>query len=236
MIQIEGKNLSLGYEGEPIVRDFSFSVESGDYLCIVGENGSGKSTFVKTILGLVSPLKGKVEYKNGFKRSDIGYLQQESLIMRDFPSSVMEVVLSGALNRKRGSLLYTKEEKKRAKDILKELSVERLEKSSFQELSGGERQRVLLSRALMATDKMILLDEPVASLDMKSSYELYRTLDELNRNGITILMVTHDIHPALNDATRILHFEKDAYFFGTKEEYFDSPMGIEFMHEAGHDD
>lgn len=236
MIQIKGSSLSLGYEGKAIVRPFSFEIESGDYISIVGENGSGKSTFIKTILGLVEPIDGRVEYQNGFSKKDIGYLPQESDIMRDFPSSVFEVVLSGSLNRRKFSILYTKEEKERARETLRRLSIDRLEKESFQSLSGGERQRVLLARALMAADKMLLLDEPVTALDMKASFELYRTLHDLNGDGVTILLVTHDIHPALNDSNKIMHFSDSDVVFLDKEAYFSSPVGKEFMHEAFHDD
>lgn len=234
MTLIRGTDLTLGYDGQGIISGLSFSVNDGDYLCIVGENGSGKSTFVKTVLGLVEPLKGTIEYCGGLKRNEIGYFPQVSGIQRDFPSSVMEVVLSGCLNRHH-SLFYTRAEKKRAEEELCRLGMDRYSSSSFQELSGGQQQRVLLARALMATEKLLFLDEPVTGLDPKTSSELYEIVDSLNRNGITIMMVTHDIHPALNDARTILHLSHNGYFFGPKEKYFLSPMGMEFMKEAGHD-
>ena len=159
-----GRNLTLGYEGQAIVSGLSFSVDEGDYLCIVGENGSGKSTFIKTVLGLVEPLKGSIEYCGGLKKNEIGYLPQVSGIQRDFPSSVMEVVLSGCLNRKRRILGYSGEEKEKGRKELRRLGMEDYIQASFQELSGGQQQRVLLARALMATEKLIFLDEPVAGL------------------------------------------------------------------------
>ncbi len=235
MTLIEGKDLTLGYEGQAIITSLSFTVAEGDYLCIVGENGSGKSTFVKTVLSLVEPLGGTIEYKGGLRKNEIGYLPQSSGIQRDFPSSVMEVVLSGCLNRHRKLFGYTREEKERAGENLERLGMDRYAHASFQELSGGQQQRVLLSRALMATEKLIFLDEPASSLDPATSSELYALLRLLNSSGITIMMVTHDIHPALNDARTILHLSHGRYFFGTKERYFESDLGRAFLKEAGHD-
>lgn len=232
---INAHDISLGYEGESILDHLSFSVSESDYLCIVGENGSGKSTLVKTILGLIEPIKGKVEYGDGLKRSEIGYLPQKSAIQRDFPSSVMEVVLSGTLNRHKRLFGYSKEEKAKAESILTRLGMDKYIKASYQELSGGQQQRVLLSRALMATEKVLLLDEPVTGLDVKATSELYGLLRELNANGTSLIMVTHDIHPALNDAKTILHLAEGSYFFAAKEEYFTSAFGKEFLEEAGHD-
>ena len=232
---IEGNNITIGYEGEPVLSGLSFTVNEGDYLCIVGENGSGKSTFIKTVLSLISPLAGTILFENGLKQNEIGYLPQQSGIQRDFPSSVMEVVLSGCLNRHRRLFGYSKEEKERAVYELSRLGMEGRRLSPFQELSGGQQQRVLLARALMATDKLLLLDEPSAALDAASTAELYGIIGSLNDSGTAIMMVTHDIHPALNAADTILHLSHGSYFFGTKDEYFRSGMGRTFLKEAGHD-
>ena len=234
MILISGHDLTLGYDGQPIIKNLSFSVKQGDYLCIVGENGSGKSTFVKAVLSLIEPLHGEIVYSGGLKKNEIGYLPQQSGIQRDFPSSVMEVVLSGCLNRHRKLFGYSESEKRKADEELDRLGMREYRHASFQELSGGQQQRVLLARALMATEKLLFLDEPVTGLDPKTASELYEIVDNLNRSGITIMMVTHDIHPALNDARTILHLSHSGYFFGSKEDYFRSPMGMLFMKEAGH--
>lgn len=231
---IECKNLYLGYEDGAIIENLSFFAEVGDYLCIVGENGSGKSTLVKTLLGLITPLKGSIEYSKGLNSKEIGYLPQQSAIQRDFPSSVMEVVISGCLNRHKGLFGYTKAEKSRAMESLIKLGMESRAKDSYQDLSGGQQQRVLLARALMATEKLVLLDEPVTGLDPKAASDLYAIIRKLNEEGITVLMVTHDIHPALNDAKTILHLSQESYFFGNKEEYFASELGKRFLKEAGH--
>ena len=230
---LEARNLTLGYEGQEVVRDIDFTLEEGNYLCIVGDNGAGKSTLVKAILGLIRPMSGSLDFHIG--KGGIGYLPQQSGIQRDFPSSVLEVVLSGCLNRHRHLFGYTSDEKRKALYELGRLGMDGCVGASFQDLSGGQQQRVLLARALMATEKLLLLDEPVTGLDPRTTSELYDIVDELNRGGITIMMVTHDIHPALNDARTILHLSQGRYFFGPKESYFGSDLGKVFMKEAGHD-
>ena len=232
---IKGDDITIGYEGEPVVSHLSFSVKSGDYLCIVGENGSGKSTFVKTVLGLIPTLSGEIVFSSSLRQDSIGYLPQKSQIQRDFPSSVMEIVLSGCLNRHRRLFGYSRKEKAEAERIISRLGLDKLSCSSFQELSGGQQQRTLLARALMATERLILLDEPVTGLDPQATSELYTLIRKLKADGITVMMVTHDIHPALNDANMILHFSHDGYFFGDKNTYFDSDSGRKFLKEAGHD-
>lgn len=235
MMLLEGRDLTIGYDGEAIVEKLSFSVQEGDYLCIVGENGSGKSTFVKTVLGLVDPVGGRVE--RSLSQREIGYLPQQAGIQRDFPSSVMEVVLSGCLNRHRGLFGYTRAERKRAREALSCLGMGDKADASYQELSGGQQQRVLLARALMATEKLLLLDEPVASLDTRTSSEFYAIVERLNRQGTAIMMVTHDIHPLINSARTVLHFSHGgSCFFGGKEEYLESEPGKMFLKEAGHAD
>ena len=231
---IEGNDITIGYEGDPVLSGLSFHVDEGDYLCIVGENGSGKSTFIKTVLSLIPPLAGRIVFGSGLKRNEIGYLPQQSGIQRDFPSSVMEVVLSGCLNRHRRLFGYSKEERERAVYELSRLGMEEKRLSSFQELSGGQQQRVLLARSLMATDRLLLLDEPSSGLDAAATAELYGIIDSLHASGAAIMMVTHDIHPALNSASTILHLSHGGYFFGTKDDYFRSEMGRIFLREAGH--
>ena len=191
MTLIRGTDLTLGYDGQGIISGLSFSVDDGDYLCIVGENGSGKSTFVKTVLGLVEPLKGTIEYCGGLKRNEIGYFPQVSGIQRDFPSSVMEVVLSGCLNRHH-SLFYTRAEKKRAEEELCRLGMDRYSSSSFQELSGGQQQRVAIARAVAAKPPIIMADEPTGNLDSRSGAEIMQQLIELNKGGTSIILITHD--------------------------------------------
>ena len=212
-------NLSLGYEGKEIIGNLSFEVNEGDYLCIVGENGSGKSTLMKTILGLNSPLGGSVTTGGGLKQTEIGYLPQQTDVQRDFPASVWEIVLSGCQNRQGFRPFYGKAEKALAKKNMEKLGLTQLSGRCYRELSGGQQQRVLLARALCATKKMLLLDEPVSGLDPKVTAEMYEIIKELNeKDGITIIMISHDIEAALTYADKILHIGKSV-FFGSAEEY-----------------
>ncbi len=222
------QNLSLGYDGIEIIKNLSFDVNSGDYLCIVGENGSGKTTLMKTLLGLQSPMHGKVIVENGLKQNEIGYLPQQTVVQRDFPASVWEVVLSGCQGRCGLRPFYNKEEKKLAKKNIEKMGLSGLEKRCYRELSGGQQQRVLLARALCAAKKILLLDEPVSGLDPRVTAEMYALIENLNRKeGITIIMISHDISAAVRYASHILHMG-DTEFFGTKAEYLNSAVGRSF--------
>ena len=229
MPQIVCENASLGYDGKPIVTGLNFTVNAGDYLCIVGENGSGKSTLMKTILNLTPPLAGSI-YMEGLKPTQIGYLPQQTQVQRDFPASVLEIVLSGFQGQRGWRPFYTKEEKAAASANLKKLGLEGFERRCYRELSGGQQQRVLLARALCATQKCLLLDEPISGLDPKATAQMYEIIEQLHREGITIIMISHDLGAALADATHILHIGKHL-FFGTKESYLHSGIGQAFLNE-----
>ena len=232
MPQIVCENASLGYDGKPIVTGLSFTVNAGDYLCIVGENGSGKSTLMKTILNLTPPLAGSI-YMEGLKPTQIGYLPQQTQVQRDFPASVLEIVLSGFQGQRGWRPFYTKEEKATADANLKKLGLEGFQRRCYRELSGGQQQRVLLARALCATQKCLLLDEPISGLDPKAAAQMYEIIQQLHREGITIIMISHDVGVALADATHILHIGKHL-FFGTKEGYLHSGIGRAFLSEEEH--
>lgn len=227
---ISCKNVSLGYEGRTVVKDLTFSVNSGDYLCIVGENGSGKSTLMKTVLRLCKPISGEIVMGEGLSQSEIGYLPQQTEIQKDFPASVWEIVLSGCLNRRAFCPFYGKEEKQRAKAIMEKVGVSDIEKKSYRELSGGQQQRVLLARALCAASKLIFLDEPVAGLDPIAMGKMYEIISRLNKEeGITVMMISHDIETSVKYASHILHIGERPLFFGTKEEYLKSDVGKKYL-------
>ncbi len=231
MSQIICKNVSLGYEGKVVTEQLNFEVHHGEYLCIVGENGAGKSTLMKALLGLKAPITGTISTGDGFCPNEIGYLPQQTVVQRDFPASVWEIVLSGCLSRCQRRPFYGKEEKKLAGAVMEKLAIGNLKKKCYRELSGGQQQRVLLARALCAAKKALLLDEPVAGLDPKAAAEMYEIIDWLNREeGITIIMVSHDIGAAVKYATHILHVDYVPKFFGKKEEYVQSGKG--FWHEG----
>lgn len=230
MALIQCDNISIAYEGQTVVYDLSFAIHQGNYLCIVGENGSGKSTLVKTLLGLKSPSKGKIILGDGLKQQEIGYLPQQNDVQKDFPASVYEVVLSGRLNSRGIRPFYTAADKKTAMDNMKLLGIEELAGKCFRDLSGGQKQRVLLARALCATKKMLLLDEPVTGLDPIVTAEFYQLIQEVNRkSGIAVVMVSHDIESAVRDASHILHLHETALFFGTAEDYKHSAIGRQFL-------
>ena len=226
MSQIVCKNLVLGYEKHAVAEDINFSVNQGDYLCILGENGSGKSTLIKTLLGLTKPLSGEIQFGERLSAKEIGYLPQQTLTQRDFPASVWEIVRSGCLNRIGFRPFYSAAEKEIARENMELLGITSLANKCYRELSGGQQQRVLLARALCATRKMLLLDEPVAGLDPKATAELYEVIYELNqKHGTTIIMVSHDIMAAVPYASHVLHLSNKPLFFGTKDDYIKSPVG-----------
>lgn len=222
------KDLSLGYDGHEIVHGLNFEVNAGDYLCIVGENGSGKSTLMRTILGLQAPVSGKVLTGEGLKQNEIGYLPQQTVVQRDFPASVWEIVLSGCQNQMGLRPFYGREEKRIAREAIEKMGLTKLTKRCYREMSGGQQQRVLLARALCATQKLLLLDEPVSGLDPKVTAEMYELIEQLNRDGVTVIMISHDIAAAVRYASHILHIGKDV-FFGTREAYLQSEAGNLFL-------
>ena len=223
MAQLKCENLTLGYEDHAVLSNLDFSVNAGDYLCIVGENGSGKSTLMKTVLGLIKPLGGKVSWGDGLRENEIGYLPQQTLVQRDFPATVWEIVLSGCQGRVRRRPFYGREEKEIARQAIEKMGITSFVKRCYRELSGGQQQRVLLARALCATQKLLLLDEPVSGLDPKVTQDMYALIQKLNQEGITIIMISHDIAAAVRYATHLLHVGSQV-FFGTKAEYMDSAL------------
>ena len=229
-------DVSVGYEGKPVASHLSLSLQEGDYLCIVGENGAGKSTLMKTLLNLRAPIEGSIVFSDQIARNEIGYLPQQTQVQRDFPATVWEVVLSGCLNRSGLRPFYTKAQKQTAEDWIARLDITDLKNRSYRALSGGQQQRVLLARALCATKKLIVLDEPVAGLDPIVTADLYALIQRINReNGITVIMVSHDIGAALQYATHILQVSGDSNFFGTVEDYRQSELGKLFLGKAGED-
>lgn len=223
------RELCLGYEGTKVVEGLKFTVDTGDYLYVVGENGSGKSTLMKTILRLRSPLSGEIIMGEGLRQTEIGYLPQQTAAQRDFPASVREIVMSGCLNRSGNRPFYTREEKALALENMKKLGISELSGRCYRELSGGQQQRVLLARALCATKKLLLLDEPVAGLDPKAASDMYSVIGRLNReDGVTVIMISHDIEAAVKYASHILHIGHKPLFYGTAAEYIQSPVGKAF--------
>ena len=230
MAILKCENLSFSYEGRVVLHDVNFQVDTGDYLCVVGENGSGKSTLIKGLLGLKAPDGGRIIHGDGLKPNEIGYLPQQTQLQRDFPASVREVVLSGCLNGIGRRFRYSTTDRERAGMNMERMGIEELADESYQALSGGQQQRVLLARALCATKKLLLLDEPVTGLDPKASSEMYNIIKLINLcDAISVIMVSHDIHEAVRYATKILHLGHSQLFFGTAGEYRESAQARRFL-------
>ena len=219
MAQITCRDLSIGYDGRAIRNHINFSLHKGNYLCVIGENGSGKSTLMKTLLHLLPPVSGSVLLGDGLGSNEIGYLPQQTVIQKDFPASVREIVLSGCQNHCGIRPFYNKEEKRLSEEMMDKLQITHFRNRCYRELSGGQQQRVLLARALCATKKILLLDEPVSGLDPKVTEEMYRLIEQLNHvDQITIIMISHDIREAVKYASHVMSLGEDI-FYGTKQEY-----------------
>lgn len=225
---ISCENLTLAYDSGVVASDVNFSVEAGNYLCIVGENGSGKSTLVKSILGLHPVHSGTLHVSAEARKSGIGYLPQHTPAQRDFPASVKEIVRSGCLRRAGMRPFFRASDKKLAEEAMVRMDIDHLASRCYRELSGGQQQRVLLARAFCATGQLILLDEPIAGLDPLAMIEMYNMIADMNREGVAVVMVSHDVAAAVNYASHILHLGKTTSFFGTTEEYLTTPVGQQF--------
>lgn len=232
MALISCKNASFDYDGNTVVSGLNFEVDTGDYLCVVGENGSGKSTLVKGLLHLKNPQSGEIIYGEGLKSTEIGYLPQQTAAQKDFPASAYEVVISGLLGSKGFSPFYSKADKAAAKSNMELLKVTDLAKKCYRELSGGQQQRVLLARALCATEKLLLLDEPVAGLDPIATNDLYAAVEQINKQGVTVIMVSHDVKTAVEYANKILHLNNEQAYFGDTAGYVESEVGRVFLGTA----
>lgn len=226
---ISCQDAALGYENKAVLEHLDIKIMEGEYICVIGENGSGKSTLIKSLLGLLKPVSGTVQINRSIGKGAVGYLPQQTQIQRNFPVSTMEVVLSGFLNDMRFRPFYKKKEKQEARYHLEHLGIAGLEKKCYGELSGGQQQRVLLARALCAADRILVLDEPVTGLDPMAANTLYESMELLHREGMAVVMVTHDMGNALKYADKILHISNDGYFFGTVEEYKQSDYAQMFL-------
>ena len=228
LIQCTGAG--FGYEHIDAVSDVTMEILPGDYIGVVGENGAGKSTFIKGLLGLLKPTSGSISMAEELKRTGVGYLPQQTAAQKDFPATVWEVVLSGTLSRAGYRPFYSREEKELARMNMEKLGIEDLKKKCFRDLSGGQKQRVLIARALCATEKLLILDEPITGLDPSAAQEFYQVVRGLNRErGVAIVMVSHDVQNMVRQAKKILHLKQKVLFYGIVEEYRRSPLGRSFL-------
>lgn len=224
------KDVSLGYENREVASGINLEVYPGDYLCIVGENGSGKSTLIKGLAGLIRPLRGQITVAPALREESIGYLPQQTAAQKDFPATVSEVVISGCLKRRGFLPFYSADEKRLARKNMKKLGIDSMARRCFRELSGGQKQRVLLARALCATEKLLILDEPTTGLDPTAVAEMYQLIQKLNREDhVAVIMVSHDIMNILSQAKTVLHLKQQPLFYGTVQDYRKSETGRGFL-------
>lgn len=228
MAQLICKNVSVGNEGKVLFSGLTFEVQKGEYLCILGENGSGKTTLMKTLLGLQAPLEGEIRFSDGLNQKEIAYLPQQTMVQRDFPASVEEIVRTGLLGRMGLFPFYRKKDRRLAEMAMEKMGILSLRGQSYRKLSGGQQQRVLLARALCATQKLILLDEPVTGLDPQATEKLYQQIGQLNQEGITVIMISHDLSAAIRYASHILYLG-DSLFYGRTEDFLHSKEGEWFV-------
>jgi len=221
---VQCSDLGFSYENRMVCEQINLNINEGDYLCVVGQNGSGKSTFIKGLVGLKAPAKGKIDFCE-MTRSDIGYLPQQTAAQKDFPASVQEVVLSGTR-----ALFYGAKEKRLAKEKMEQMEIADLADRSFRDLSGGQQQRVLLARALCAAKKLLVLDEPATGLDPIVTEQMYELIAQQNQQyGMSVVMVSHDVSSALWYADHILHLENSMRFFGTTEQYLETSYAAQLL-------
>ena len=217
MSYITCKDLAVGYDGRSVASGLNFSIDKGDYLCIVGENGAGKSTLVKTLLGLLKPVSGEIKFGDDLTSRDIGYLPQQTPVQKDFPATVWEVALSGTLTKCGARPFYGRKEKQLAQSQLERLGIWNIRRECYRHLSGGQQQRVLLARALCATENLLLLDEPVTGLDPVATAQFYQMIQQLNENGVAVIMISHDLR-AIDCARHVLHMHHGGSLWGSREE------------------
>ncbi len=235
MAIITVEKLSKRFSGEYVLKDISFSLEKGESFYIVGENGSGKTTLVKLLLGLLEASSGVIKFNN-VRKNQIGYMPQQNEIQSDFLANVSEVVMSGFLNKSGLLSFYKKSARDKARQIMEKLHITDIAEKCFRDLSGGQKQRVLLARALCAAEEILLLDEPMTALDPLATAEFYEILEQLKRDGVTLITISHDVQCAVKYGDKILHLGRDDVFFGTTKGYCHSQIGKKMLTEGHHHD
>jgi zinc transport system ATP-binding protein len=192
---VDINNVYFAYNGRTVLEDVSLDIRQGDFIAMIGPNGGGKTTLLKLMLGLLKPAKGKIRVLGDTTKKashHIGYVSQDVHINRSFPITSIDVVLMGNLGPGKRWGRNTAQDRREALDALERMEIETFANRKIGELSGGQRQRVWIARALVTKPKVLLLDEPTASIDARGQAEFYRLLKELNED-ISILVVSHDL-------------------------------------------
>ena len=213
--------INKAFPGVQALRNVDFDLNEGEVHALVGEHGAGKSTLMKGLLGLLPLSGGQVDFN--VRRTEIGYLPPQIMAPKDFPASVGEVVLSGRLNRHGFFSFYSRRDKARAKEVMECLGVIAPARAPYRALSGGQQRRVLLARALCAADTLLMLDEPAAGLDPLVGSDMYALLEKLNCDGMTLVMISHDLGSALRYGNKVLHLRgRKTLFYGETPEYVET--------------
>ena len=218
------KDLNFRYGKNQILKNISFQVEEGDYLGIIGPNGSGKTTLITILLGLLAPYEGEINYnKDLLGENFLSYVPQKTFANdKLFPATVKEIVATGLLSQKKTFKFYTKADYKKVDYILEKLRIEDLKNKKIGNLSGGQQQRVLLARSMVAEPSLLILDEPTSALDPEMREEFYKILKEINKEGVSIILISHDLVSIENYINKILFLDRRVIFYGDYERFKDS--------------
>lgn len=219
MTVVDVEHLFFSYPDRSVLQDISFSVQKGEFIGIIGPNGGGKTTLLKLILGFLKPDAGSVKVFGQAPQTvskQMAYVPQTARFDRQFPISVMELVLSGRLSRLPWHGRYSPEDYKKAVQALEKVNLAHMQEASFGTLSGGQAQRALIARALVAEPKLLLLDEPTASVDSQAEADIYSILENL-RGSITILMVTHNLNAVIDRVDRVICVQNSAFVLKPEE-------------------
>ncbi|HCT0498466.1 TPA: metal ABC transporter ATP-binding protein [Staphylococcus pseudintermedius] len=235
----ELKNIDFFYEHKKVLENINIRIHHGQFLAIVGPNGAGKSTLLKLILGILPIQKGEIyidgeSYNKKLTTDKISYVSQKaSSVTAGFPATVKEVVLSGLTRRKKLFKWFSKEDDHKVDQVLERLNISTLKHKNIAQLSGGQQQRVLIARALVSDPAVLVLDEPTNGIDAKHVGEFYETLNHLKQEGVTIILVTHDIGVVADTATDVACLNKHLHFHGAVNE-FKSLDEVEISKIYGH--
>lgn len=227
MSQITVDDVTFGYTATPVVRDISFTVDAGEYIGVIGPNGSGKSTLLQLILGLHAPDQGTVELfghpSRAFQeRERVGYVAQDvTENTKEMPITVEEVVLMGRFPHA-GFGRIEDDDRQRTLEALRTVGIGHLADRQITKLSGGQRQRAYLARALAGEADLLILDEPTVGVDADSIDAFFELLTEVNTDGMTIMLVEHDIEAVLENVSRVLCLNEQLYFDGDPEAFAES--------------
>ncbi|MFF5907250.1 metal ABC transporter ATP-binding protein [Staphylococcus cohnii] len=235
----ELKNIDYYFENKKVLENINIKINKGQFLAIVGPNGAGKSTLLKIILGLLPLQKGEIyvdgkAYNGKQSLYKISYVSQKAQAFKaGFPASVKEVVMSGLTKRKKLFQWFNKNDEHKVVAVLNSLNIGHLINKNIAELSGGQQQRVLIARALISNPSVLILDEPTNGIDAKHVSEFYETLETLKNEGVTIILVTHDIGVVADTASEVACLNKHLHFHGTTED-FKSLDEVEISKIYGH--